>query len=808
MFCWQDLRYAARLLWRQPGFTLLTVAVLAGGLGLSIFTFSFLHTAMLKPLPVPEGERVVRLMARVEGIGLASIDAGDFAALRPAITTLSEVGVYTTREFVVGTGEGTRSLGAVASEWNIFELTRTRALIGRGFTAADQLPGAEPVLVLAHRAWRSVFGGDAEVIGRTVRLSGVPTRVIGVMPPGYGFPVAAEAWVPIDPALLSAVDAPRERIMAYARLAPGATAARADAELSGLLRRAVAARPTADPTMPRQEGMAAVSYPLAQIGEEAPLVLAVLNLIATLILLLACINVTNLLLARANERSRETAVRLALGAPRGRLIMQGLWEVVLLCLLGGAIAVGFAGWLLSAVNGWAQTRLEGNLAFWWVWGLDRSALLAAGGFVTLAIAVLGVIASRRAVNTRINAVLQEGAARAGGRREGRIARWLVVVQVTAVSLLLYFGTLSAVVAWRVVHVNFGYDTGRLLYAGVSPPAERYPDAAARDRLYQALQDQLQLRPELDGVVLRSTLADADGSGGEYEPTGWTGGTLRPRSFVLAVRGALIPLGIGLREGRYFDTRDGRGAEPVVLVSQSLAARSWPGRSPLGAQLRLTGLGDSATTRTVVGVVSDVLLGNPLSRNRSAMAVYVPLEQSDARDVSVLFRHRGGEPAALSAFHEVLLAVDPRVPPPHVSSYRDILAKATVMARSVAWLFGGAFGFALLLAVTGIYGLMARSIGRRTREIGVRRALGATDRTILVMLLGEGGRQLGVGALVALPLMLVVGWGFSRFFLVTLPLAVGAALAVSTTIGAIVLAATLLPTRRAIAVPPRDALWRE
>ncbi len=145
---------------------------------------------------------------------------------------------------------------------------------------------------------------------------------------------------------------------------------------------------------------------------------------------------------------------------------------------------------------------------------------------------------------------------------------------------------------------------------------------------------------------------------------------------------------------------------------------------------------------------------------------------------------------------------------YMSVRRDILAKATVMARSVAWLFGGAFGFALLLAVTGIYGLMARSIGRRTREIGVRRALGATDRTILVMLLGEGGRQLGVGALVALPLMLVVGWGFSRFFLVTLPLAVGAALAVSTTIGAIVLAATLLPTRRAIAVPPRDALWRE
>lgn len=808
MFFWQDIRHALRLLGRQPFFSLLTVVVLAGGLGLSIFTFSFLHTAMLKPLPVPEGERVVRLMATIDGMGMASIDAADLATLRPAITTLSEVGAYTTREFVVGTGEGSRALGAIASEWNIFELTRTRALLGRGFLREDQLPGAEPVLVLGHGAWRSVFGGDSGVIGRVVRLSGVATRVVGVMPPGYGFPVAAEAWVPIDPALLGPGGAARERVMAYARLAPGVTAARANAELSGLLRRAMAARPATESTMAPPDGLVVTSYPMAQIGEEAPLVLAILNLLATLILLLACINVTNLLLARANERARETAVRLALGAPRGRLIMQSLWEIILLCLLGGVAATGFAVWLLTAVNGWARTRLEGNLAFWWVWGFDRSALVAAGGFVTLAIVVLGVIASRRAVNTRISAVLQEGAARGAGRREGRVARLLVVVQVTAVSLLLYFGTLSAVVAWRVVHVNFGYDTAQLLYAGVSPPAERYPDAAARDQFYRALQDQLTLRPELDGVVLRNTLADPEGSGGEFEPTGWAGGSLRPRSFVQAVRGALAPLGIGLREGRYFDTRDGRGGDPVVLVSQALAERTWPGRSPLGAQLRLTGLGDGEPTRTVVGVVSDVLLGNPLSRNRSTMAAYVPLEQADAADVSVLFRHRGSEPAAFAAFHEVLGAVDPRVPPPHIASYEDILAKATMMARSLTGLFGGAFAFALLLAVSGTYGLMARSIGRRTREIGVRRALGATDGRILRMLLGQGARQLGVGALVALPLMLAVGWGFSRFFPIALPLAVGAAVTVAAAIGAIVLAATWLPTRRAIAVHPRDALWRE
>src|SRR5262245_43322746 len=197
MFFWQDVRYALRLLAKTPIFTLLTIAVLAGGLGLSIFTFSFLHTAMLKPIPVPQGEEIVRLMTMEGSRTRGVVDAADLAAMRPSITTLSDVGAYGSREVVIGTRDGARSITATETEWNIFQVTRTPAALGRGFNPDDQVRGAEPVVVLTDQAWRVLFGGDSGVIDRRVLMNGVPTRVIGVMPPGYGFPVASEAWIPM-----------------------------------------------------------------------------------------------------------------------------------------------------------------------------------------------------------------------------------------------------------------------------------------------------------------------------------------------------------------------------------------------------------------------------------------------------------------------------------------------------------------------------------------------------------------------------------------------------------------------------------
>ncbi|HEY3517881.1 MAG TPA: ABC transporter permease, partial [Gammaproteobacteria bacterium] len=568
MFYLQDLRYAFRQLGRNLPFTILTVVVLAGGLATSIFTFSFLYTAMLKPLPLPQGEQVVRIMQTGGGRTIGLIDAADLAAVRQGVTSNLELGAFTDVELVIGTGDGTQTISATATEWNIFEVTRTSPLMGRGLTTEDHAPGAEPVVVLTYAAWQRAFGGDSTIVDTVVQLNGVPTRVVGVMPRGYGFPVATDAYVPIRPELLATTVPGLARVQAYARLAPGVDAARASAELTALLQRAYADRPSS-PDVPRPNVMTVKTFQMAQI-DGGPLVLVVLNALAALILMLACVNVTNLLLARANERARETAVRLALGASRARLIVQTTWESVVLCVAGGALATALVIRALDAVNGWAQATLPGNLAFWWVWGYDPSVLVAAAAFVVLTVVVLTAVAARRAVNTEINAVLQEGASRAGSRAEGRLARVLVVGQVVAVSLLMFFGALSGVLAYRFVNIDFGYDTRNLLAATLVPPADRYPTAQARSRLFESLFERLTERAEIEGAVVRLTLADIENTRGEVEiEDGGELARVRPRAHVIGALGSLTPLGIGLVGGRFFTNEDDESGAKTALVSRDM-----------------------------------------------------------------------------------------------------------------------------------------------------------------------------------------------------------------------------------------------
>ena len=822
-----DLRYAVRLLRKSPLFTVLTVVVLGGGLGISIFTFSFLYTAMVKALPVSEGEKVVRVMQSMGG-STGGVDAYDLARMRRAVTTLTDVGAYTSRELVVADEDGThsRALDATATEWNVFRTTRTGALLGRGLRADDEARGAEPVIVLAHRTWTSVFGADSGLVGRRIELDGVPTRVVGVMPSGYGFPVATDAWVPLGAEAIEDPVPGKLALDVYARLAPGVDADAARAQLQVLAdearrsRMALTAGATTGPDA-RAAARAAVdsvparirveSFPNAQMGDEGPLVFTVLNLLASLILLLACVNVINLLLARVNDRSREMAVRVALGATRARLIAQNLWEIVLLTVASGALGTAIAAWGLRVVNAWAHTQIPGNLAFWWVWRLEAPGVIAAGAFVTLAIAVLGVVVAARTTSMNINAVLQDTSARGGGRGQGRVARTLIATQVGAVSVLMFFGVLSAILAERVVHMDLGFDTHGLMSSYLQPSEERYATSEKRAEYYAAVRDAVATSPEVDGAVVRSTLADPGDSRGadrvDLDAGAAASRNGAPRAFVRAVLGPMDLVGASVSTGRPFDARDRVDAAPTAIVSHSFAASNWPGGSAIGRQIRLTGLGESQW-RTVVGVARDVPLGDPLGRTRSSVAVYVPLPQSDADAAAMIFRDRGNAAAAVASLHRAVAAMDPTTAPSPVSTYDEILEQSALISRSVTRLFALCFAFALLLAVSGTYGLMARSIGQRTREIGVRRALGATDGAIVRLLLGQGGRQLGVGALIALPVMLAIGIAFSRIFPIGMAASLVVGVLVSATIIGVVLAATYLPTRTALGITPRDALWRE
>ncbi len=801
----QDIRYAFRLLARSPGFTLLTVIVLAGGLGLSTFTFSFLHTAMIRPLPLGEGDRIVRIDPMVRG-GMEAVDVADVAGLRASLATIRELGSYTGREVVVGRDGDRRVVDATVADPILFTVARTPPLFGRTLVAADAAAGAEPVVVLSYRTWEIGFGADRAVIDTHVALNGVSTRVVGVMPAGFGFPIASEAWLPLPAGTEAETTPGLQSVRLVGRLAPGVSHEAASAEATMVLRRAMAVR---DTTVQREGLTVAVeSFPAAQFGEERALVFTVLNLLAALILLLALVNVTNLLLTRANERIRETAVRLALGASTGRLVMQGMWETVILAVAGGVVGTAGAAAGLAAITRWTQANMEGNLAFWWVWRMDRVTILAAGAFVTVAIAVLGGIVARRVTRTNMREVMQDGSARSGSRKEGRLSRALVATQVTTVTVLMFFGVLSGVVARRIVTLDPGFSTVNLLQAGMEPAPARYSTAAARAAAFRAVHDRLGAHPEVDGVFLRRTLGNRLSDDGRFALRGSPSDGVLPTAHLRAVLGTLPTMGIAVVEGRALEEADDDSRAPVAMVSRSLALSHWRGRSPVGDQIRLAGVGDTLRWYTIVGVASDVPYGNPLSRDRSPDAIYVPLLQSDGPFAAVVIRYRTTEVAGREALMDSFGAVDPSLVPDGVQPQAEILRKAGLLATSVSQLFGACFAFALVLAMVGTYGLMSRSIGLRRREIGVRRALGASDAGVTRLLLVQGGRQVGVGTLIAAPILLVVGLGFQHFFPISGWLVATAAVLVSAAIVGLVLLATWVPTRKVLQVTPRDALWVE
>ena len=801
----QDIRYALRLLARSPGFAALTILVLAGGLGLSTFTFSFLHTAMIRALPLSDGDRIVRVDQLVEG-RRTSVDAVDVTALRVGLRSIGEVGGYTERELVVGREDGGRVVHAIVADPILFTVARTPPLIGRTLLPFDAAPGAEPVIVLAYRTWEVGFGADRSLVDRHVTLNGVSTRVVGVMLEGFGFPVASEAWVPLPGTVTSGTEAGLESLRLVGRLGLDVSHQQAAAEAGTLLRQIVTSRDTSRAAT--TIAAAVESFPAVQFGEERALVFTVLNLLAALILLLALVNVTNLLLARANERIRETAVRLALGASTSRLVVQGMWETVILCLAGGIVGTAGAAWGLEAITRWTQANMAENMAFWWIWEADRVTLWCAGAFVTVAIATLGVVTSLRATRTDVREVIHEGTARAGSRREGRLSRALLALQVTTVTVLMFFGVLSGVVARRFVTIDPGFDLTNLLQGGINPPVARYASPADRAALFRAAHARLAVEPALTAVLLRRTLADHGSASGRFAMRDARAAGTQPTAHVRAALGDFATMGISVLEGRALETSDDASRAPIAVVSRSLSTRYWPGRSPVGDQLRLAGVGDTAQWRTIVGAVSDVPYGNLLARDRSSDAIYLPLLQEDGPRAVFVARYRTTEVAGREGLIEAFKAVDPLLAPDGVQSFAEVLAKAGLMTTSVAKLFGACFGFALLLAVAGTYGLMSRAIGLRRREVGVRRALGATDGNVTRMLLSQGGRQLGVGTLIAAPILVIVGLAFNHFFPISGWLAASAGVLVSGSIVGVVLATTWVPTREVLRVTPRDALWSD
>ena len=794
------MRFALRTLRKQPGYAALAVLTLALGIGANTAVFSVLNSVVLAPLPYPEPEQLVRLYnATAEAPGEREyLTVPDLVDVRDRVKAFSSVGINYTYEALGGdltVADGvTQRIRLMPVNAEYFATLRVTPLIGRTFTRDEELPDL-PRIILSHALWSRVTGADYAIIGKTVRVDGVAKEVIGVMRPSFLDVVAGEidAWTPANLVAGGYNNRDNRYVSAIARLARGTSVGQAQAEVDGLMRRLGDQFPNTNAT----RLMRVVPLHEDVVGESASAIYILLGA-AGLVLLIACLNVANLFMARAVAQSPVTALRIALGAARHRLVALRLTESLLLAALGGAIGsimatVGVR--ILLSMSPEALARAE-EVSF-------DARLLMFGLCLTAATGVLfGGWPAWRASGVDPSDALREGArGDTGGRRNRRGHSVLVASQVTiAIVLLAGAGILLRSLIERQ-RVDLGVATDGLMTFQVNLPTSRYADGAARVRVHDNYQDRLRRLPGVQQVGATSWLP-ASGSGYQwgFRPAG--ANRFTPTQVRVIDGDYLAAFGIAVLQGRSFTSGDRMDTDSVALISESLATRLYPDGTAIGSQFRTGG-----RDFTIAGVVADVayepngsrfdmvyLSHDQFANNRNWALTYVV--RSSLAPASVVDQAR----QALSSIDRELVVHQPR-------SMSTILARYRARDQFMTLLVGVFAAVALTLAAVGVYGVVSYSITQRTHEIGLRLALGARPTQVRLMVLASGlvpaafGLAIGVaGALALGSVLAAVAFGIS-------PRDPGVLVTVVAGLAAVVLLAGWIPSRRATTVDPLDSMRR-
>ncbi len=797
-----DIKYAFRLLSKSPLFTLLTVLVLSGGLALSIFSYSFLQTFIFGDLPLEEGETIVKFQGLEQGYD-RMLDAADMTVIRPHLTSLGEIGMYFNSSVLIGQGTQSRNVNATWSEWNLFQFSRVQPLMGRGFRPDDSEPGAEKVAVIGYNMWQTHFTGRQDIIGAMVKINLQSTRIIGVMPEGYGFPVASKLWLPIPAEVFTTQQRNQYFVDVYARIKAGISEEAANLELNSLAKKTLSERKQSEESV--VDDIYLTTFQAAQTnGADGIIIFSLMNMVTGFILLLAAINVGNMLLARMAERAKEMSIRVALGAPQKRLILQMMWESIIICVSGGVIALLLAGWALENVNQfWVNMDLADGLAYWWNWGLNLHTVLASLFFIIIAIIFTGVIPAWNITSGDFNAILRGGTRGAVSQKTSRLTRILLTVEITVVTILMYIGGISGILANEMIDLDIGMNTENILSAQIVMPEEKYKTAEAENAFYRNLSNQLVRNPNVTHALVttghgRNSFAQ---KGVTYQLD-----SDKPDAVVRSVTNDMEFLGIKLLAGRYLDYRDTGSSSPTVLISDTVSKRYWKGKSPIGDQISISeDLEGRVVWATIVGIVSDRVEGTPIKDPKNLMTVYRPMSQLSSWSVNVEYKYTGTEEQARSVMYNELFALDSEIVPSRFKSMKELLALLNNITTSATQLFLQTGMFALFLGVTGIYGLTSNAIVQRRHEIGIRRALGANDSHIIKWLIKLGISPLITGALIGIIVSAAVFTVAAGLVALETYMYIVAGVIVLSVISAAVVSAIYIPARRSIIQEPAIAL---
>lgn len=751
-----DIKYTFRQLAKSPGFALLSIIVLAGGLGISLFTLSFINTMGFKDVDLPNGDRIVEVCSEGEFGSCVPLKAFEFAAIRDEIETLENVGVYYMKYGVfVQSDEVFHAAMVAQTEHNMFRFTQSGPLLGRVLQESDQDPLAMPVAVLAYDFWALAFDRDPEIIDSYIDLAGEATRVVGVMPQGFTFPRWTDIWVPAGQGLINPVVNDMTLVSPFAYRKEGVSSAQASQEISNLISRIRQLYPYVEDERYTQfqriinqsDSGFVTSLPMKNMhGFGNKLAFSVLAILSFILFLLACINVGTLLLARTNEKLKDVSIRVALGAPRLRLMMQTMGESIVIAIVGTGLALMFTGLCLEALNIFLLAILtEDGLEFWMDFGVDGFTLLLATIFAVFTVAVTSALPSWRLINGNFNSMMQDGTRGAIGLKTSRFSKSLVVVAVSLISILLYTFIIFGVGLWSMG------DTFRLvepngIYSSEVDTYGQYANAEERLQFFQTLEARLEQHPDtsdvlLAGVVGRQTL--------ELDGVRYLSEQDKPTSLVQIISGDIGFLGASLLEGRLLGDRDRVNSVPAAMVSRSLATRLWPGESPIGRNLRI-GIPDQrgqTQAFTVMGMVSDSPIDGDNMFKQEYDMVYLPLGQMDSQYISAIIRSPIAEQAAIKILGDTLLELNSGLDFNIISWVRTRQETSVVLLTAVS-VFSAIGMFAFLVSIAGVFGLTKNSIALRTQEIGTRRALGATDSMVSRSFTLQGAKQALLGIAIA------------------------------------------------------------
>jgi putative ABC transport system permease protein len=785
---------------------LVAILTLALGIGANTAIFTVVNALLLRPLPYPEAERlvIVATAMRRERVEVRATSYPDFVSWREQNTVFEQIAARNAASFSLLSGNEPERVSGELVSASYFSLLGVQAAYGRTFLPEEDItPDAQRVAVVGYGLWQRRFGGAPDLVGQTIQLSDGNYTVVGVMPEGFrGISDRAELWLPMmmTSAGRPAIDLQirdQRWLATIARLKPGISLPQAQAEMDTIARRLEQSYPDSN------ANRGALLTPLhEQLFGDMQLMLWILLGAVGCVLLVACANVANLLLQRAATRQKETAIRLALGATRGRLIRQLLTESLLLALGSGVLGIVMAFWSADFLVALSPIQFPSFVKL----TLDVR-VLGFGLLVSVITGVLfGLAPALQAARPALNEVLKDsGRGSSGGLGRSRLLGSLVVSEIAVALVLLVGAGLMIRSLQQLQAVDPGFDSERLLTMRFSLPPQKYP----RERIgafNQELRERLRALPGVQAAALSSDLPlSGDTSAGPIE---WEGKTAAPDSEIRMYRHRVTPqffstLGIPLIKGRDFTADDHAQAPGVVIISEALARRSWPDADPIGKRLRESGSGNPWVS--VVGVAADVKYrGLPQSPNADP-DVYFPLLQRPTNNISLAVR-TAADPASLTpAIRGELQKLDPTLPVYNVTTMAQQVANQTTQARFSTWLLGIFGALALVLSAVGIYSVMAYAVEQRTHEVGIRLALGARSGDVLKLIIKQGlrlaltGVALGVSAALALTqLMKGLLFGVAAADPLTYT---GIALLLT----AVALLACWIPARRATKVDPLVAL---